>query len=178
MPLKIGFYPCCGADIKVPLLIMRNYVDKVIFCDTNPRRLASFKKIKLNLPPNLPESSLLIADANEVISQLDRIDVFFYRCDGVGEGGSGVIALGNRFLDMVIKRMPNEGGLIITDGSNSRQSNFERMSRPQGVFKFGRKLEPHPNNDLLTPPDCRSYHDDQKLRVVVVKPFMSEIESP
>lgn len=46
------------------------------------------------------------------------LSVFFYRGDGVGEGGSGFYWLGNKRLKNVLEVL-EEGGLIATDGSNA-----------------------------------------------------------
>lgn len=63
--------------------------------------------------------------------------MLYYKGDGVGEGGSGVFILGDRVLEWLVPKM-GANGLIITDGSNSRGSNFERMIRASGLNKFGR----------------------------------------
>ena len=76
----------------------------------------------------VPRPSFKIGDAREIISNIAVIDVLFYRRDSNGEGGSGLFVLGDAFLPHILKRFPSEGGLIITDGSNSRGSNFKRMT--------------------------------------------------
>jgi hypothetical protein len=79
----------------------------------------------------------LIGNVRDVISRLSVINVLFYRRDSAGEGGSGVFVLGDSFLPHILRRFPPEGGLIITDGSNSRGGNFEKMMRSNGMHKHG-----------------------------------------
>ena len=75
---------------------------------------------------------------------LDTIDVLFYRRDSEGEGGSGLFVLGDVFLRPLLKRFAPKGGLIVTDGSNSRGSNFERMVRSTGLVKHGWRFSASP----------------------------------
>ena len=58
----------------------------------------------------------------------------------MGEGGSGVLVLAKPFLPTVLKKMPSEGGLVITDGSNHGNHYYRKTFRPQGVKKFGYHL--------------------------------------
>ena len=47
----------------------------------------------------------------------NKIGVFYYRGDSLGEGGSGISWLGSKRLNMVCDKLI-DGGLIVTDGSN------------------------------------------------------------
>lgn len=51
------------------------------------------------------------------LCSLDKLSVFFYRGDSVGESGSGQWWLGPKLFNFVIDKLL-DGGLIITDGSN------------------------------------------------------------
>lgn len=51
------------------------------------------------------------------VSSLDKLSVFFYRGDSIGEGGSGQWWLGPKLFNFVLDKLI-DGGLIITDGSN------------------------------------------------------------
>lgn len=135
---KVAVYPCCARDFRRPLFILGKYVDHVIFCDIDPKRLAAFElfKTKKNLPQK-PTSEFYLGDAIECLQSIESFDVLYYTNDGVGEGGSGVFVLGDRVLEWLVPKMASTG-LIITDGSNSRGSNFERMIRPSGLNKHGR----------------------------------------
>jgi hypothetical protein len=133
----VAFYPCCHLDIKRPLEILRRYADEVIFCDIDPSLLLRWKRIVSTEAATEPRPSFLVGDAREVISRITVIDVLFYRRDSDGEGGSGLFVLGDAFLPYILERFPAEGGVIITDGSNSRGSNFKRMIRPSGMCKHG-----------------------------------------
>lgn len=178
LDLRTAFYPCCGKDIETPLRLLCNFADQVVFCDTSARASEHHKKVGTRKDHWVPSSKVIIGSAHEVINSMQRIDVLFYRCDSGGEGGSNAIILGNDFLQMVLDRMPLAGGLIITDGSNSRQSNFEKMTRYNGHNKFGWHMEPHPTTPTIRPPDGRSYCKDGLLRVIQVTPIIGENGPP
>jgi len=137
----ICFYPCAGRDIALPRRLLRNKVDQIICCDTDPRYNNFLDKEK-NKKEDSPECHFVKGDARNVVIDLERIDILFHRNDSWGEGGSGVPVLSYHFLPLVIERMPDKGGLIYTDGSNSLQSWFERISRPNGVERCGCHFEP------------------------------------
>lgn len=136
MPHKVAFYPCCYRDIEEPLVLLKPFADKVIFCDINPALLPQWKTLVASESKE-PHASFLIGDLRQVITSVEVIDVLFYRGDSPGEGGSGIFVLGDSFLPSILDRFPPYGGLIITDGSNSRGSNFERMIRRSGMAKHG-----------------------------------------
>ncbi|WP_059419173.1 hypothetical protein [Sulfuricella sp. T08] len=133
---RVAFYPCCHLDILEPLALLAPYVDEVIFCDINAALLSRWRKSIASLS-GPPSASFLIGDVRQVISSVKEIDILFYRGDSPGEDGSGVFVLGDSFLPFILERFHADGGLIITDGSNSRGSNFERMIRPNGLAKHG-----------------------------------------
>jgi hypothetical protein len=161
MQHRVAFYPCCGLDIQRPLELLRPYADEVIFCDIKKSLRPRWQKCVNAMAPSGPRPTFLIRDAREVISRITRIDVLFYRKDSDGEGGSGVFVLGDSFLPDILRCFPLEGGVIITDGSNSRGSNFERMKRPNGMRKHGwlfRRLPKQP------------YLETDGLHVVTIAP--------
>jgi hypothetical protein len=154
MQHRVAFYPCCHLDIKRPLELLRRYADEVIFCDVDPSLLPRWKRMVGSEAAPEPRPSFLIGDARGVISRIAVINVLFYRQDSAGEGGSGLFVLGDLFLPHILGRFPVEGGLIITDGSNSRGSNFERMIRSSGMRKHGclflkRSDQPYVESDRL-----------------------------
>ena len=85
----------------------------------------------------MPAASFIVGDVREVLPSLPTIDVLFYRRDSNGEGGSGVYILGDSILPVILGRFSVDGGLIITDGSNSRGGNFTKMTRQSGLRKHG-----------------------------------------
>jgi hypothetical protein len=93
--------------------------------------------------------SFLIGDVREAITQVGLINVLFYRRDSAGEGGSGIFVLGDSFLPYILQRFPVDGGLIITDGSNSRGGNFKRMIRPDGMRNHGWSFRKSPGQPHL-----------------------------
>jgi hypothetical protein len=137
MQHRVAFYPCCGPDIERPLQLLRPYPDEVVFCDTNKSLQPQWQRCLLAAAPDGPRPTLLVRDVREAISRMTLINVLFYRKDSDGEGGSGVLVLGDSFLPEILQRFPPEGGLIITDGSNSRGGNFKRMKRSNGMCKHG-----------------------------------------
>jgi len=56
-------------------------------------------------------------DGAIALSSLDKLSVFFYRGDSIGEGGSGQWWLGPKLFNFILDKLL-DGGLIITDGSN------------------------------------------------------------
>jgi hypothetical protein len=130
--MKTAFYPCCADDIEEPLTLLKGYADKVIFCDLN----RSHKSVEGG-QIGLPIATFLVGDVREKLPELPQISVLFYRRDSEGEGGSGVFILGDSVLPLLLKCFPAEGGLIITDGSNSRGNNFRKMISKNGLRKHG-----------------------------------------
>ncbi|WP_156521084.1 hypothetical protein [Magnetospirillum moscoviense] len=117
-------------------------VDEIIFCDIRSDLLAEWSRIAYALPSGTPKASFMAANALEAIQSIPKIDVLFYRRDSAGEGGSHLFVLGDQFLKRLAPKFPPEGGLIITDGSNTRGSNFERMTRTSGMEKHSRCFGP------------------------------------
>jgi len=142
MRRKVAFYPCCHRDIEEPLALLKPFASEVIFCDINSELLPQWRKAAGH-EPGMPISSFLIGDVRQVVASVEVIDVLFYRGDSKGEGGSGVFVLGDSFLPSILERFNPKGGLIITDGSNSRGSNFERMIRKSGMRKHGWSFQKH-----------------------------------
>lgn len=149
MPPKVAFYPCCYLDFVRPLEILAPYADEVVFCDKDIHIAANQQIIIAKRQNTAPRARVLCGDARDVVKEVERIDVLFYRRDGVGEGGSGLFVLGDSFLPDILARFPTSGGLIITDGSNSRGSNFKRMIRKNGLDKHGWRFEARAEQPLL-----------------------------
>ncbi len=128
---KIAFYPCCARDVEEPRRLLAPFVDEIIFCD-----IQSFQKWGgCRESADLPTARFIQGDVREVIPTLPEITVLFYRRDSDGEGGSSIYILGRRILPQILARFPDAGGLIITDGSNSRSGMFRKMSRPDGYIR-------------------------------------------
>lgn len=149
----------------------------MFFCDNSPAIADYHNSFRDKLPRKWPVSKIITGPAQDVLNRLQRIDVLFYRCDSDGEGGSGIKVLGSLFLQSVLDRMPLDGGLIITDGSKSRQSNFEKMIRRSGLNKFGWRLQLHPEQPEFRPPDGRCYRG-RVLKIIQVTPVIGEKGPP
>ena len=149
MQHRTAFYPCCGLDIERPLELLRPYADEVIFCDINKSLQPRWEKCVNTITPSGPRPRFLIDDAREAIARITQIGVLFYRKDSDGEGGSALFVLGDSFLPHILRRFPWEGGVIITDGSNSRGSNFKKMTRPNGMRKHGWLFRRSPEQPYL-----------------------------
>ena len=166
MQHKIGFYPCCCRDIEEPLSLLAPFADEVIFCDIDYRLSPYWNKTLASLT-DTPHTRFLIGDVREVIERIDKIDVLFYRRDSPGEGGSGVFVLGDSFLPILLNKFNPDGGLIITDGSNSRGNNFQKMVGRNGMSKHGWFFLKSIN---------QPYVADYGLHIVEVKPNLSLIQ--
>jgi len=139
--MKTAFYPCCALDIGEPIRLLTGYVDKIIFCDLNPRLRSRWSRILKNMTDSkLPEIEFIVGDAKNVCEQLTKIDVLFYRRDSTGEGGSALFVLRDMVLRPLLKNFSSDGGLIFTDGANSRGGNFKKMVRRNGLIKHGWKF--------------------------------------
>jgi len=162
--MKTAFYPCCNTDIEVPLRLLSGYVDKIIFCDIDPRMRSRWKRILKEINDDqLPTAEFIVGDAKEVCLGLPVIDVLFYRKDSTGEGGSGLFVLGDMILRPLLQHFPSYGGLIFTDGSNSRGGNFKKMIRTNGLIKHSWKF----STALVQP-----YLDQHGLWKVSVNPVV------
>ena len=163
--MKTAFYPCCNLDFEFPLRLLSGYVDKVIFCDINPSLSYRFKRILHKIANNkLPTAELIVGDAKKVFLLLPLIDVLFYRKDSDAEGGSGLFVLGDMFLRPLLQHFPPNGGLIFTDGSNSRGGNFKRMVRRNGLIKHGWKFSTTPE---------QPYFEQHGLWRISVSPYLN-----
>jgi hypothetical protein len=161
MQHRVAFYPCCGFDIERPLALLRPYADEVIFCDINKSLEARWQKWVNAIAPAGPRPTFLTDDARGAISRITQMSVLFYRNDSDGEGGSGVFVLGDSFLPHILRCFPLEGGIIITDGSNERGSNFKRMIRRNGMCKHGWLFRRSPEQPYL---------ESDGLHVITVAP--------
>jgi len=113
--------------------ILKDYVDEICFCDikSTPSTLI-FKKRLEHPTPRFKQG-----DARDVITQIGKIDVLFYRKDSNGEGGSRLFVLGDSFFPRILEMFNPQGGFIITDGSNSRGGIFRKMKSTSGLDKCG-----------------------------------------
>lgn len=58
----------------------------------------------------------------------DRLGVFFYRGDSLGEGGSGILWNDAPLMERVLGKLVN-GGLLVTDGSNPGDGHHRSFSQ-------------------------------------------------
>lgn len=147
MPHSTAFYPCCGSDVDEPRAMLSGIVDQIIYCDINP--IFSERSVRQASTAELPAIIRLNHEALAAVSEVERIDVLFYRRDSTGEGGSGLFVIGDVFLRPLLAAHQSTLRLIITDGSNSRGANFKRMTRTTGLIKFGKHFKPASLQPLL-----------------------------
>lgn len=140
LPIRIALYPCCARDFLEPLEILNGYADEIVFCDPDLSLKDEFASLVAQREGHRLTARLISDGVRRGIQTLERIDILFYRRDSRGEGGSGVLVLAKPFLPSVLEKMPLEGGLIITDGSNRGNHYYRKTFRPQGVKKFGYHL--------------------------------------
>jgi hypothetical protein len=140
---RIAFYPCCASDIAPARRLLARFADTIIFCDINPETTQLVAQVAADRgEPDLPEVRAMIGDAGQILEQLGTIDVLFYRRDSSGEGGSRVYVLGDVYMKRLLPHFPQDGGLIITDGSNERGNWFRKMRRKTGFSKYGWRFAP------------------------------------
>lgn len=159
--IKRAFYPVCGRDVIEPRKMLKGIVDEVIFCDI--KRYPEWNQ-KLR-DTDLPKALFVQQDVRELIPQLPTINVLFYRGDSF-EGGSRINILGQKWLDAIMSHFPDEGGLIITDGTNSRGHIYKKMLRAKGYTR--NKLSFH--FQLLTEQRFFDNRSKRKLNAIAVTP--------
>ena len=145
---KIAFYPCCADDFNESYAILNELVDKVIFCDLNISAQQKFNEHCASFP----KAQFILKDSIEAIKEMDCIDVFFYRKDSNGEGGSSIYFFGDKIFPLIVEKLNKNGALIISDGSNARGSNWRKMKRKNGVKLYGRSFKPANEQKYL---ECR-----------------------
>jgi len=165
MQLKTAFYPCCGNDIQEPIKILREYVNRIIFCDINQNIIARRQRAKSLKYNSSLELIFVCEDARKALSNIGRVDILFHRKDGIGEGGSGIFILGKKFLSLLLIRMPSEGGMIITDGSCNRDHMLGKILRDTGCSLNGWRLHLRPEQLLMR---------DYNLMQILVNPISNK----
>jgi hypothetical protein len=128
---KRAIYPCCANDIDEPRYLLAGLVDEIIYCDRCRPSVSTHRKCS----SSLPSVHFVRMDFRKYVDTLPLVHVLFYRRDSTGEGGSGLYILGKRWLGRILNHFPEEGGLIVTDGSNSGGGIFRRMIRPNGYTR-------------------------------------------
>ena len=128
---KIAFCPACCGDFFESRKILSSFVDEIIYCDIEEHPNWN----RIDNKDRSPKVSLVIEDAKTYVHKLPKIDVIFYRNDGKGEGGSGLNVNGPWGADNIATKFGNEGGLIITDGSNDEGHIYKKMFRPEGYTR-------------------------------------------
>lgn len=136
--IKTAFYPCCADDFEESYAILSELAEEIIFCDLN---ISAQKKLNKQRT-SFPKAQFILRDAVEAIKEIECIDVFFYRKDSNGEGGSAIYFFGDKIFPFIVEKLNKNGALIISDGSNARGSNWRKMSRKNGVELYGRFFKP------------------------------------
>jgi len=141
--MRIAFYPCCGSDLILPLRLLNGLADRLIFCDLRqPDDQVWRRTLRGAKTPGAPSPKFVCSDATKALRELECVHVLFYRNDSTGEGGSALRVWNRTFLLPFLERLPDDGGLIVTDGSNCWPKLFRRMNRPNGVELYGWHLQP------------------------------------
>lgn len=169
-PRSSLFYPCCGNDLLTPLEYA-DRLDAFWFVDANmmpepPHTFGNWTRASADEHElancvdewSSPCISYLYRNGRtgrEVelncvrgrgVTTMKRhiptIGVFFYRGDSCGESGSGTWWLERKLFNQVLERLV-EGGLIVTDGSNT-----------SGERPWGRSLKEFHNNDMIEPEEA------------------------
>ena len=131
---KIAFYPCCADDFEESYAILDDLADEIIYCGLSKSAQRTFnEKYKF-----FPKAKFILTDAVEAIKEINCIDVFFYRKDSNGEGGSAIYFFGDKIFPFIVEKLNKNGSLIISDGSNARGSNWRKMNSKNGAELYGR----------------------------------------
>jgi len=135
---KLALYPCCSTDFAVPYEILSPLVDQIIFCDKS-KSAADIFNVQEAL---FPKATFWLKDAIDAIKEINQIDVFFYRNDSAGEGGSRLFFFGDSIFPILVEKFNPHGALIISDGSNARGANWRKIKRNNGAIKYSRQFRP------------------------------------
>jgi hypothetical protein len=145
---KVAFYPCSADDFDESYAILDELVDEIIYCDLNISAQRKFNEQRRSFP----KAQFILRDAVDEIKEIECIDVFFYRKDSNGEGGSALYFFGDKIFPFIVEKLNKNGALIISDGSNARGSNWRKMNRKNGVELYGRFFKPADEQRYL---ECR-----------------------
>lgn len=139
------FYPCSGNDLELPIRLFGSAITDFYFADIRKPRLPDLHgiaAIKSRGRPSAPRDILRHQDsghefrlhrvqrrAEEMIAELPKLGVFFFRGDNPhdGEGSSGILWLGEELFSRILDRLI-PGGLVVTDGSNPGPGGPEHLS--------------------------------------------------
>ena len=116
---------------------MEKFCEKIIFCDKGNYSFLEFQKIK----SLIPKAEFIQGDAIETLLTISNLDVFFYRLDSNGEGGSGIYFFSNQHFEKIVSRLSPNGGFIISDGSNRRGPYWKKLNRTNGGELLGRHFK-------------------------------------
>ena len=123
-----------------------NKLDEIIFCDNSITAQTEF-----NIQQHLyPKASFLLRDAILAIKEIEQIDIFFYRKDSNGEGGSSIYFYGDNIFPLIVEKLNPKGALIISDGSNARGANWRKIKRKNGAVRYNRQFKPTDEQQYLT----------------------------
>lgn len=164
MDTRIGFYPSCGSDLQEPLAILNGQVDVVVFCDEDPQYKDQWdreKRMKRLKPA--PVSGFVCKEPSAVVLDMRRIDVLFYRSLGASDARENPFDRQPYFLPLILSRMPEKGGLIISDSSPFPVEMWQRVLTGVRVTKFGCHFE------LVQPPPLQV--KQANLQQVQVRPY-------
>lgn len=150
------FYPCCGADLELPLRLFASVVSDFYFVDirlrarprlldlfepsARPARAASDETLIHRNSGRLVQLHRWEERAETTLHRVPQLGVFFFRGDTLarGEGSSGVAWLGGELFPQILGKVIS-GGLIVTDGSNVGEGG------PLPLQAFHRKREIGPS---------------------------------
>jgi hypothetical protein len=161
--MRTAFYPACARDFVEPTKLLATMADRIVFCDSDAWVKREFESARERMSAS---SSIMVtfiqADAWLVASRLPRIDVVFQRNDSFE--GSCISILRKSFLRLMLSRMPHEGGHFVTDGSTTWGHEFRRLTRSDGVNRFGWHLGPA----------AEQLFQKQRLWVIRARPILAE----
>jgi len=138
IPRGALFYPCCGHDISHAISEFASYVESLHFADpfNAPGNNKTQESITTHDVPHVERVAAKTSDPETTVikehevqvhagdglqalyKKVPDLSVFYYRGDSPGEGGSNQRWLEPVLFHYVLSRLL-DGGLIVTDGSNS-----------------------------------------------------------
>ncbi|HPZ44293.1 MAG TPA: hypothetical protein PL078_09865, partial [Bacillota bacterium] len=114
-PWSVSKSKVCNLNINQETISFARTLSENVILIKNP---GIYKEIWTNLRDgSKAEVFCHYNDGILTLSSLEKLSIFFYRGDSIGEGGSGQWWLGPKLFNYLLDKLL-DGGLIITDGSN------------------------------------------------------------
>jgi hypothetical protein len=144
---RVAFYGGCARDVAGAGALLEPFADEIVFCDRRSELEKSWRAIEARASHHA-RWRFVIGDLKEVLAGLDQVSVVLQRRDS-HEGGTGLSIFREPLFRLLASKLPDRGGLLISDGSCTWPRDFRRITRPVGTLRSGWRLRPAGDQPLL-----------------------------